>query len=267
MKKIIVTPAGRKRYLELLHSNLHKCKDEFDKWVIWVNTTNDEDIKYIEELSDQYEYIEAQYLDKDIDPNGSHLGSLFEFYKTCVDVESVYLKMDDDIVYIHKESIRNLFDFRIKNDKYFLVSGNILNNSIITHIYQKNNILTHLPQVNYDCLDENGWRNPNFSFSLHNYFFDKYSQNKTEDFFIGNWELKNFERFSINVVSWMGKDFKEFNGEVGPADELWLSEDKPKELNRTNIIFGNGLFNHYSFAPQREFLDSTNILEKYNKIK
>jgi len=266
MNKIIVTPAGRKRYLEVLHLNLNKCKDEFDKWVIWVNTTNDEDIEYIKSIAEEYDYIELQHSDIPVDPNGSHTATICGFFKKCIDENSVYLRLDDDIVYIHKNSINDLFKFRLANENYFLVFGNILNNAIITNLYQRNGILTHLPIVNYDCLDENGWRNPNFSFDLHNHFFHKKTENKIEDFFINNWELKNFERCSINSISWLGKTFKTFNGEVGLSEENWLSTDKPKELNMPNIIFGNSLFNHYAFAPQRGFLDTTNVLERYKNI-
>jgi hypothetical protein len=266
MKKIIVTPAGRKRYLEILHSNLHKCKDEFDKWVIWVNTTNPEDIEFIEELNKNYDYIDLQYSEIPVDPNGSHTATICEFFKKCIDEDSVYLRLDDDIVYIHNGSIKDLFEFRILNDNYFLVYGNILNNAIITNLYQKNNLLQHLPTVSYDCLDVNGWGNSNFSLSLHNYFFEKKSKNNLDYFFIPNWELINFERCSINCISWLGKTFKKFNGEVGVSEETWLSSDKPKELNSPNIIFGKSLFNHYAFAPQRTFLDTTNVLETYKNL-
>jgi hypothetical protein len=57
-----------------------------------------------------------------------------------------------------------------------------------------------------------------------------------------------------------------FNGIVGLHEEIWLSTDKPKELSAPNIIFGNSLFVHYAFAPQRQFLESTDILEKYKNI-
>jgi len=267
MNKIIVTPAGRKRYLEILHKNLLKCKDEFDEWIIWVNTTNDEDVKYLEDLEKNYEHIKLQYSEFPIDPNGSHTATICHFFKKCVDENSVYLRLDDDIVYIHKNSIKDLFDFRIENKDYFLVFGNILNNAIITNLYQRNNLLKDFPPVGYDCLDSNGWLNSHFSLQLHNFFLDKQKSQKIEDFFINNWVLENFERCSINSISWIGKTFKEFNGEVDPAEETWLSSDKPKQLNKPNIIFGKSLFCHYAFGPQRPFLETTDILEKYKQIK
>jgi len=266
MKKIIVTPAGRKRYLEILLKNLNKCRDEFDEWVIWVNTDNQEDISYIENLNNQYDYIRLQYSETSVDPNGSHTATICKFFKKCIDDESVYLRLDDDVVFIEKESIKKLFDFRIKNEQYFLVFGNILNNALITNLYQQKNILTNLPLVTYNCEDEYGWRNGYFAADLHNIFLNKAVENKVSDFFIDNWVLSNFERCSINAISWLGKTFKKFNGEVGDAEEIWLSSDKPKELNMPNIIFGNSLFSHYAFSPQRPILQQTNILEKYLKL-
>lgn len=37
MKRIIVTPAGRERYLEVLLNNMIKCKDEFNEWHLWID--------------------------------------------------------------------------------------------------------------------------------------------------------------------------------------------------------------------------------------
>ena len=266
MKKIVVTPAGRKRYLEILHKNLHKCKDEFDEWVIWVNTDNSEDINFMEYLSSTYDYINLQYSEVPVDPNGSHTATICKFFEKCIDENSVYLRVDDDVVFIEKYSIKKLFEFRIENEQYFLVFGNILNNALVTHLYQQKNIVTNLPNVSYNCEDENGWRNGYFAVNLHNIFLDKAYEGKVSDFFMENWVLSNFERCSINSISWLGKTFKTFNGEVGSAEEIWLSSDKPKELNMPNIIFGDSLFSHYAFAPQRPSLEQTNILERYSKL-
>jgi hypothetical protein len=263
MKRIIVTPAGRKEYLELLYKNLDKNKDEFDEWSIWVNTDNQNDIDYIEFLVKNNDYITSRYLSIPIDPNGSHTATICKFFEYCTDENSVYLRLDDDIVYIEKESIRKLFDFRLANENYFLVYGNILNNAIITHLYQQKGVCTNLPTVSYNCEDEYGWRNGHFAHSLHNVFFEKLSNGTLGDFKIDNWELKNFERCSINAISWLGSSFKKFNGEVGQSEETWLSTDKPRELNKTNIIFGDGLFVHYAFHPQRQFLQLTDTLTKY----
>lgn len=44
MKRIVIIPAGRKRYLEILLNYLKFYKDEYDRLDIWLNTNNKEDI-------------------------------------------------------------------------------------------------------------------------------------------------------------------------------------------------------------------------------
>jgi len=266
MKRIVVTPAGRKKYLEILKNNLDKCREEFDQWIIWVNTDNADDIKYMEEISETNDYIKLHFLDSRVDPNGSHTSTICKFFKDYTDTESAYLRLDDDIVYIEKGSIKDLFDFRISNEEYFLVFGNILNNSIVTSLYQKKGILQNFPKVSYDCLDKNGWESGEFAKNLHNFFIEKKIKNELSDFFIDNWVLSNFERCSINSISWLGKTFNGFKGIVDEAEETWLSSEKPMLLNMPNIIFGKSIFVHYAFSPQRRFLENTDILEKYKSI-
>ena len=59
MKIIVVTPAGRKRYLKILLKNLQKQKNDFDEWHLWENTRNKEDEIYIKELEKKYDWIKC----------------------------------------------------------------------------------------------------------------------------------------------------------------------------------------------------------------
>ena len=264
MNKIIVTPAGRKRYLEVLLNNLLKCRDEFDEWHLWINTKNLEDISYMYDIEKSYSFIRT--IECDVPVNGNE--TIYRFFKQCTDTNSAYLRLDDDIVYVHKGSISSIFEFRIKNEDPFLVFGNIVNNSVLSHLHQRMGILPMVDKLaGYSCLDEIGWNDPGFALDCHNNFFDKYRQNKLDSFlFDKNWILFEYNRVSINAISWLGKTFLEFNGLVGIDEEEWLSVDKPRDLKRPNVIFGNSLFSHYSFFTQREFLDRTDVLSKYRKI-
>ena len=59
MKIIVVTPAGRERYLKILLKNLEKQKNDFDEWHLWENTRNKEDEKYIRNLEKEYDWIKC----------------------------------------------------------------------------------------------------------------------------------------------------------------------------------------------------------------
>ena len=262
MNKIIVTPAGRKRYLEILLSHLLLNKSEFDTWELWMNTTNSEDISYMEEIASIHNFIKLRYLEV---PHSGNL-SIYSFFKYATDVNSVYLRLDDDIVYIHTGSITTIFTERIKDPFPFLMYGNIVNNALVSHLHQRTRALSSEKPVTYQCMCPVGWNDPNFALEVHNNFFDKLNSNNLESYFMSNWFLHDYARVSINVISWLGKTFSEFNGEVGNDEEAWLSVDKPKSIGRPNLILGNTLFCHYSFFTQRGFLDTTDILEKYRKL-
>ena len=264
MNKVIVTPAGRKRYLEILFKHLKKQKTDFDEWQLWMNTTNQEDIDYCKDLAAKYEWITAIPLD--IPHNGS--GSIFTFFKYAMDENSVYLRFDDDVVWLEKDFIKKIFDFRISNVDPFLVYGNIVNNAVIDHIHQR---LGAWPADNkefigYSCMDRFGWEDSNIAEKKHRNLLPKIKNKNLSKFKFSSWQLHYYERVSINVISWLGNEFAKFNGQVGEDEEQWLSVEKPQQLGRPNVIFGESLCAHFSFYTQRNHLDKTNILEQYNNL-
>ena len=261
MERIVVTPAGRERYLKILLKHLIKCKDEFDRWDIWLNTTNEEDIKYIESLQNQYDFIRVKYSTVPI--NGS--ASIGSFFLDCINPNAVYIRLDDDIVLVEKESLRKLFDARIADKSSFLLYGNIINNSVITHINQRvDNLDISYGKAGYTCMCDIGWNNSHFAENVHRDFLNKYTSG--QQFAIPDWVLYDCERVSINVISWRGDEFLKFSGCVDIDEEQWLSVDKPRSLGLMNKIIGNTLFVHYSFYTQRDHLDSTDILSQYEKL-
>lgn len=262
MKKIIVTAAGRKRYLEILKNYLVNYKNEFDEWILWINTPVKEDIDYIKKIEKELDFVKTESLTVPFE--GSN--SVYSFYKNCLEKNSLYMKIDDDILYINKNSIKDLFDYKEKDKDHFLVFGNTINNSICTHLHQRYKLLPKDKITGYSSIDNIGWRDPKFAEEIHKTFLSKVKNNSQEEFFMPNWDLIFYERCSINVVCWKGLDFLEFNGVVNKDDEDYLSSDKPRNLKKTNIILGKSLFSHYAFRPQREQLEKTKILEDYKEI-
>jgi hypothetical protein len=262
MKKIIVTPAGRRRYLEVLLQHLIKNKNEFDTWQIWVNTTDKEDIDYMVSIEQAHDFINLVYCKIPVNGNWS----IHTFFVDCMDPNSVYLRLDDDIVYVHPGSISTMFENRIKDEGPFLMYGNIVNNAVITHLHQRTGVLPITKPVNYACMDKVGWNDPEFAYTVHQNFFKKHKENRLEEYFMNNWILWDYERVSINGICWLGKTFAEFNGNVGHDEEQWLSVDYPASVKRPNKIIGNTLFSHYSFFTQRPYLDTTDTLSVYKTI-
>lgn len=263
MKKIIVTPAGRKRYLEILLCNLLKCRNEFQEWHIWINTNVDDDKVYIKELSHRYDFIKPVELSV---PFNNNL-SIYSFFSNSKDPASVYLRLDDDVCYIRPGSIESVFKCRLEDEKPFLIYGNIVNNSVITYLHQQYGIMhNNKGAVNYECMDELGWKNPEFALEVHQNFFNHFNQQNLDIYNMSDWWLTKYERVSINAISWLGSTFDSFGGRVGEDEEHWLSCVKPAELGAPNKIHGGSLFVHFAFMTQRSFLEQTNLLERYRDI-
>lgn len=254
MKRIIVTPAGRQKYLRLLFLNLTNNKNIFDEWHLWLNTNNQDDIDYCAKLAKEYTWIRVIYLDVPYREGWT----IHTFYKHCVDEDAIYLKLDDDIVFI--QGLDKIFEFRLNNPQYFLVSGSVINNALCSYLYQHYGILDYsYGHVEFDCNDKVGWQNAYFAEYLHNQFL------KNPDKFYNafyNWDL-NHIRFSINAIAWLGSDFKKFNGQVEIGDEVWLTTRYQKIIDKINCIYGGSTFVHFQFNVQKQHLETTNLLANY----
>lgn len=260
MTRVITTPAGRQKYLSILLKNLLKCRSEFDRWDIWLNTNVDSDIKYIHDISKEYEFINIVY--STVEYNGSR--SIFNFFKHTTKQDEVYIRLDDDVVYIERDSLNKLFNARISDTTSFLLFGNIINNSLMTYLQQRLGVLsTEYGQASYNCTCDVGWNSPVFAECVHRDFLNN-RENKS--FYIPNWLLLDYERVSINVIAWRGDEFNKFDGEVFWDEEVWLTCIKPREIGAVNKIIGNTLFAHYSFFTQRDHMSSTDILKLYENI-
>jgi len=266
-KVIIVSPAGRRKTLALLIPQILELRSFVEEYRLWVNTYVKEDVDYMIEISNKYpDFIKLEYLPPGVNVEGQY--SLHHFFKNCIDPNTVYVRIDDDVVLLDTlDSFKNFVEFRKNNPQYFLVFANILNNCITTNLTQT---AGRIPKINnqiaeYNAFGGNCWNDANFAESLHRHILDNLP---VSNFRTGaNTEVVNYERVSINCISWLGEEFAKFNGIVGREEEQWLSSDKPKEISMPCCIYGDFVCVHYSFYTQKQHLDSTNILESYYKIK
>lgn len=260
---VVMTPAGRQRYLEVLIPQILKLRPLVDEYRLWVNTENVDDIAYMEKVAEEHkDFIKLDRLTVKYRGNLS----VCSFFPKCVDPKTVYVRFDDDVVLLDsKDAFLEFVKFRINHPEYFIVFGNILNNAILTHIHQDRGTLnTSYGKSEYKCMCDVGWKSGEFAVSLHK---DVLSKPSLEVFrFVEPWVLKDYERVSINCISWLGSEFEKFGGVVGIEDEEWLSCVKPKQLNRPNVIYGGFVVVHFAFYPQRSVVDKTDLLKKYEEI-
>jgi hypothetical protein len=260
-KVIAVTPAGRKRYVEIL-KNYILTNEIIDEWQIWQNTTNQEDIEYFAKLEKANDKIVVEKRPGRV----GHCGDIHKFFDKCIEKNTVYVRFDDDVVWMEKDAVKNIVSFRTVHPEYFLVYGNIINNAICDHIRQRLGAFeTNMP-MGHAVTDTNAWRNPFIAELKHRNLIEKIKNKDTKNFVFNEWVLTLFERVSINVISWLGEEFAKFDGKVNENEEQWLSVVKPREINKPNSICGNALFGHFSFFVQRAHMDGTNILGIYKEM-
>lgn len=260
-KVVVVTPAGRRQYLKLL-SKYILPNSIVDEWHLWLNTKDPYDKHYIQSLNNP----KIRVIQKP-GTNG-HWNSIHKFFVDCIEDNTVYIRIDDDVVWMEYYALQKLVEFRIKNPEYFLVYGNIVNNSVCDHIHQKyQEAITINEFLGFGWSDHYGVICPNVAIKKHMNLLQRIHDNTYDKYYFPNhWTMPFDARFSINVISWLGEEFAAFQGKVGPDEEQWLSVTKPTQLNKINIICGTTLFSHYAFNIQQYRLSQTNILQLYDNL-
>lgn len=266
MKRIVCVPAGRKRYMEVQFKHILKQKNSFDEYRIWVNTAKKEDLDYLLSLQNQYSFVsldDSAYRKKCVGIDKS----IGFFFPNCCDSDSLYLRIDDDCVWFEDDFFNKMFNERGVNKENFLIFPIIINNSNIDFLQQKAGNFESIKKIKWGCVDEIGWKDVEFAKFRHEKFISDIKTNSISKYKISSFILSNYDRVSVNAVSWRGSDFQSFGGVCGHEDEEhFLSCLAPKQLNMPNIIFGDAICSHFAFRSQREFLDKTNILEEYSKL-
>lgn len=267
MRRIVVTPAGREPYLRLLHKCLMSQRDDFDEWHLWMNTSVPEDVAYCQRLVLEHpEFIKAVQLPQELAPGAS---SISWFYRGCTDPDAMYMKVDDDVVWMEPGFVGAMFKDLIEmdTDKHFMLFPAIVNNAVISHIFQKNGALKYPQQVKYRCLDAVGWYSRDFAMELHKQFIRAISTGKTDAWKFEPRVLEDYPRVSINCIGWHGSEFAKFGGIVIMGDdEQWLSVVKPHELGKPNLLTGRHLCVHFAFYTQRPFENEADLLEAYEDL-
>lgn len=258
-KIVCNTAAGRRRYMQYLLPPVI-ASDWVDRYDIWVNTNNACDIDFFKQVSKRFPKVNLIW-----QPDGvvNGIKSINAFYRSCIDEDTIYIKLDDDIVWLEPDYFEKMVVFRIENPDYFLVSPMVINNALCTYIMQVCGKLSLSKYMNARANHSILWRSGSFAVELHAWFLNKYLKvKKYEQLYCGKKPIA-LNRFSINSILWFGSEMKKFHGVVEGDDEEFLSVIKPAQLGLSNCLNCDALISHFAFRSQREYLDSKNILEQY----
>ena len=261
-KIVVNTAAGRRRYMQYLIPYIVSC-GIVDRYDIWVNTHNGADIEFFKRVAEKYPVVNLVW-----QPDGVVNGnkSINAFYKACVEPDTIYFKLDDDVVWMEPRLIEKMVRFRVDNPQYFLVSPLVINNSLSSYLLQVEGKLRLDKYYEAGCSHPILWKSGYFAQELHTWFIENYLKKRQwEQLYVGKKEM-GMTRFSINAILWFGDEMEKFAGVVPGDDEEFMSCIYPTRRGMSNAWNGDAIVAHFAFFTQREQLDRWHILEKYGEI-
>jgi hypothetical protein len=261
---VVVIPAGRRRYLELLFGHLEQQRAMIDRVDLWLNTRDVDDRAWMKQVwQDNRDWVRLVACPVAVAGNKS----IRAFYPQACEPGTFYVRLDDDIVWMDREAIAELLDARLVHQDALLVCGNIVNNAICSHLHQRAGAMsTEAGVVGYECMDATGWRSPTFAEAVHRAFLADMERRLWERWLFSDWYLVNRERFSINAICWRGEDLAPLADQVAGDEEDWWTTMATEQLGKFNVIAGSAVFAHFGFITQRAHLDKTDLLEQYRRL-
>lgn len=258
---ICVTPAGRQRYLSILAPEI--ISSSFvDEYHLWKANVNSADVRYIHGLRDSFPKVRV--IEPPIYQPGPN-SSLSQFYRHCVDEDAIYIRFDDDIVFLEKDFFPKFLQFRVEHPEFFLVFPNTINNPVSTYLVNLHGTINLGTEVEPGPIDRAPWSTPHFAEQLHRVFLRSVATGRISDWYFATTMLA-LVKSPMNCVGWFGRDFADFRGEVPVDDEEWLCIARPSELMRPNCILGDAIVSHFAFSHQRNYLDNADVLDNYVHI-
>ncbi|MBU1040870.1 MAG: hypothetical protein KKF77_07220 [Proteobacteria bacterium] len=265
LKVVCVVPAGRRRYLHALIPYL-VSEEIIDEIHLWVNTSNDNDLRYMDIVAGMFDKIHLVAAPPM--KSAVRTDNVGRFYQTAIQANTIYIKLDDDVVFIENDFFEKFVDFRINKRNAFLCLPMTINNAVCTYMHKCYGLLDEQSLTNVSPWAGDGvtYADNLFAERVHKLFLDQYRQGSLDMFRYDDF-MFNFT-ISINCCAWFGEDFAAFGGVIPhwKLDEFYLTVDKPVEMGKLNAFCGSTIISHYAFFVQRSYLDRTGLLEEYYSI-
>ena len=263
-KIIVVTPAGRRAYLDLLSRFILKDAT-IDEWHLWDNCRETADRDFIHRLartSSKIKIIELGHGD------GSN-SAINKFYATTTDPSVFYIKMDDDIIWLPADFGGSLYKRAMaEKGKYLWWSPVVINNAICSWWLSANGVIDCNVGLTQNALCLNGWVNPVVAQQLHLLALEMLENNEFSQLAVPDTTSAGI-RFSINCIGFFGDDalrIGEWFCPLGVDDEEWLTVNLPKRQSLQGRIIGALAVVHFAFFTQENYLLRTDILDRYYAI-
>ena len=258
---------GRRQYVEILSCYLEKNLVEngglLSEVIFVLKTNNKNDVSYLHQLVAQHPNV---YSIK----KASNLGWTFDTHYRNLDPNRYYVKMDDDILYIHPNAIESMLAAKLDNPAAMFISANVINHPdfgvLHLHLGALINVDGTLPTVPRTGLPDYNWEKSEYA-KLHHRSFLQHHKNKTLNsyvFPIWDYNALAYNRWSINFFLFKGDEVRD----VGPGDdEHQISITIPKKYRRHTLVVGSAIVVHFAYRPQRSSgLKDNDFIPEYRDL-
>ncbi len=257
MNIISWTPAGRKKYLEVLIPNIYKIKKLLKHHVFFINTQNQEDINYIKSVCKKDNFF--QFCE------GEATGGLFDLKKSYKEIAKYeaeyYLRFDDDICYVSNNLIKSLLKELEDN---FLISPFIVNNTICSFYYNHFYNLMNL-KSNNNVMNA-FWKSDEFGAKIHRNFLQGNVLKKI--IALPNWTIHSGEQFSVNCFLMTKSNFEKCIKimENNHGYEEPVIFDYCEKNNLLCKIINKTLVCHFAYHVQTKLGANNKLLARYYSL-
>lgn len=257
MRRVVVVPAGRKACLQLLLSHLRQQRSSFDRLDLWVNTKDPKDLEYIFSLAAESFVRLVRFRPTRFACAEGSMEALGYFWRHAVSDDTVYVRLDDDIVWLEPNALEKIFSFRLQNRDAWLTGPLVINNAICSYWMQEAGLLQ--PQkhghklIKLSCVDDTGWASGEFATQMHYGFLELIKQQQWTRLYTQQQHVVPIGlQYSINAVSWFGPDMRAaIPLLLAHTEEKAVTEQATQLLGRGICIDGNTLVSHLSYFVQR----------------
>ncbi|QPF73657.1 glycosyltransferase family 2 protein [Roseateles sp. DAIF2] len=268
-KLVVVTPAGREHYLELLAHHL-LSQPGLHEWQLWDNCRRESDRVYLRRLAQRDPRIRVVSIPAF---EGCHRSSN-RFYRRCDDPRAFYIKIDDDVVYLEPGALERLRQTaRAQRQAAQLLgrpvplwwSALVVNNAICSWLLKHHAKLELPERLSCQASDPLGGACPAFALRLHERFLAQVEQGRLEPFRVPDFPV-SLSRLSINCLGFWGQDVLRLGQRFCPDDadeEEWLSAVLPSLTGRHGCVVGDVLVAHFACEAQEQALLRSGLLERY----
>jgi hypothetical protein len=263
MKVIAVTPAGRRRYLELLAKYVLSDRSVAE-WHLWDNCRDPADRTYIRSLADPRIKIVSL-------PNSEgDVRSINKFYRTMTDPNAFYVKLDDDVCYLPPGFFgRFVAKAAASTTNAIWFSPVVINNPICSWLLSFHGKISCSQTISCQAGCDIGWRSPEFAVLLHRAFLSRLEANRVESLHIPD-ALNTMGRFSINCLGVFGTDRNALGDAfcpLGVDDEEHISAFLPMLTKRPGQVIGDEIVAHFAYSVQERAVLETDILARYYQFE